>query len=632
METKKTPLDELNEKLKSIETNGIQADRQHLKRNMCAQFSDPMEFAREYVVNAYDASATVCHVSGKEDENSVTVIISDNGRGMNKQRVHDFLTIYRSRKDDTYIKAVGRHGIGKLSVAAIPGLIWYKVTTSTGTECWRFETDSLLDERPITLQRIEPVPPSGTTFEITFKKEVPLIKLLGKIHDILYQYVRHLPLTVRFYMPGKPDGEVSKPIQLIQGNWMYSPECLGQSYHVTIDGEPYEIVMGVGQACHEIYQNRVLISPKFNLFSYGMKEGKGIPNLMIRVDSEAFELPFGRHCLCNEEVLEDLSCEIREKILPVYFNSIAANFRFNTLSSSAETLRKIEEMACGLMQYMPYAPSWGNFPVFRLVEGKRLSLIELKEELNVKPTLFIEAEKNEGADYKAFSALVLAFEQPQGALDIIVREFGERVINLNGQDTVIELPVNDKKQLTEEEKQFEKYLVFQPKNVVMERLMGQEKPAASSKKGSFGSSEIEDYVGICEEAKTAEKDFSQINWRVNYLVERDGSTPCLRRKFLYRSGSVVLNLYHPEIREFVELASLNPNLSAHWAMAMCISDSKLLPHITPEAREDLMLIDAMARIDSGVIYKPSAVTDDPDFTRDMLDFLKNCINRPGKRN
>jgi len=66
-------------------------------------------------------------------------------------------------------------------------------------------------------------------------------------------------------------------------------------------------------------------------------------------------------------------------------------------------------------------------------------------------------------------------------------------------------------------------------------------------------------------------------------------------------------------------------------MAMCISDQKLLPHITPEAREDLMLIDAMARIDAGIINR-DAVTIDDDFTRDMIDFLKNCINRPEQNN
>jgi hypothetical protein len=194
------------------------------------------------------------------------------------------------------------------------------------------------------------------------------------------------------------------------------------------------------------------------------------------------------------------------------------------------------------------------------------------------------------------------------------------------------MPAGTKKALSEEEKQFEKYLVFQPKNLVLDKLTGLDKDSSTFKKSPLRSSGIEDYAGICEEAKTAEKDFSDIIWKVYYLVERDGLTPCLRRKFLYRNGKITLNLYHPEIREFVELASLNPNLSAHWAMAMCLSDYRLLRHITPEAREDLLLIDAMARIDQGIINKREEEPQNEDFSREMVDFLKNCINRPWRRN
>ncbi len=59
----------LAETLKDIERNGIQADRQHLKRNMCTQFADYYEFIREYVVNAYDASATFCLIKVIRERN-----------------------------------------------------------------------------------------------------------------------------------------------------------------------------------------------------------------------------------------------------------------------------------------------------------------------------------------------------------------------------------------------------------------------------------------------------------------------------------------------------------------------------------------------------------------------------------
>ncbi len=153
----------LTEKLQNIQDNGIQTHRQHLKRNMCTQFSDPYEFIREYVVNAYDASATFCLIRVSEDETSLKVGIHDNGSGMDFNRLKDFLTVFRSRKDNSMIKTVGRHGIGKLSVAALPGLTHFRAVTSTGKECHEFETDSLLDDHPIPINRNSLViPPQGT--------------------------------------------------------------------------------------------------------------------------------------------------------------------------------------------------------------------------------------------------------------------------------------------------------------------------------------------------------------------------------------------------------------------------------------------------------------------------------------
>jgi hypothetical protein len=141
----------------------------------------------------------------------------------------------------------------------------------------------------------------------------------------------------------------------------------------------------------------------------------------------------------------------------------------------------------------------------------------------------------------------------------------------------------------------------------------------------------DDYAGICEEAKTAERDLTDIVWKVNYLVEKDGVTPCRRKKFMYRSDTITLNLYHNEIREFVHLAMVNPNLAAHWAMAMCLADNNILPHISPEAREDLLIIDAMTRVEHNLV-SAGDVKETKSLDRELLDFMKNCIYRSSGRN
>jgi hypothetical protein len=622
MQRRNKPREILEEALKKIQNTGIQADREHLKRNMYTQFSDPLEFAREYVVNSYDAMATACWISGRETNKTVTVTIRDNGKGMDHQRIQDYFKIFRSRKDDPVKKAIGHFGVGKMSVAAIPGLLKFAGISSTGEECWRFETTSLIEDIPVTLEQIEPVPAKGTKFEITFEKTVSLSELLAKIYNILYKYIRYLDIDIYFDLPevDKDQNPILK--KLIKGNWHFEPDNLGKEFSVNINGTPVEVIMGLGKTEHEIYQNRVYITSKYNLFSFGMKEVT-IPNLKIRVNSDIFELTFGRHCLSNETVLKELSSEIRERIVPQYFEFLMDHFSEDFVVNYPKLVERIEEMACSLIEFKPGAYPWSNFQLFRVFGLPRLSFKELSDETEKSGILYIEAQDNEGTDYSMFNALVLKLDQPKGGLDTLQKLFEPHIVNLNHTDIVIEAPPRPDMILSPEEKHFEFFLVFKPKSEILSRII------TSHEDDDTGNIEprwnpmtaLEDAIGICEEARIVERDINSLTWKVNYLVERDGVTPCRSRKFLYKEGKVILNLYHSDIREFVELSCINVRLAAHWAMAMCLSDMKLLSHITPETREDLLLMDAMGRLDSD--YRQSSQSQ-TDKNKELLDFMRNC--------
>jgi len=143
----------LLEDLEQIAKEGITVDVARLKEDMCAQFADPNEWVREYVVNVYDAHARHCSL--------------DDGLRMDRQRVADFMTLYRSSKSQTNNrKPIGRHGIGKLSIAAVPGQCSFNLLTSNGKEAWKMETGRLLDQTPISILPVAPPPPRGTRFEI----------------------------------------------------------------------------------------------------------------------------------------------------------------------------------------------------------------------------------------------------------------------------------------------------------------------------------------------------------------------------------------------------------------------------------------------------------------------------------
>ena len=621
----------LAETLSDIERNGIQADRQHLKRNMCTQFADYYEFIREYVVNAYDASATFCLIKVSEDQTSLKIGIHDNGNGMDLQRLKDFLTVFRSRKDNPSIRSVGRHGIGKLSVAAHPGLTHFRALTSTGSECHEFETDSLLEDHPIIIKKNSLIPPQGTLFEITIRKDITPLKLVQKLHDILYTYVRFLPISIRFFVNDENWSNDISGRSLPKQEWAYPPEWYGRSYHIKLNGKPCEIVLGIGTGVHEVYQNRVFISSKYNLFSFGNPENTWIPNLMIRVDSEAFELPFGRHCLCNEEVLAGLAEDIREKIVPAYFDFLTGHFDFKTCAGVPQILEKTDEMTIGLLKFGHSGYAWSHYPVFRIVEGGRLSMTELNKKIRESHCLYIEAANNEGIDFSHFNAPVLSLEQPAGTVKLLESLYPEAIVNLNNEDTVIEMPLNENMQITKEQKRFESFLAFKPEMIDFGKLgLSENKDSDIFRFRKSPVMKLSDYTGISEEARTANRDMLDIVWKVNYLVERDGVTPCMRKKFMFRNNAITLNLYHSEIKEFVQMATLNPNLAAHWTMAMCLADNKILPHISEETREDLLIIDAITRMGHDQVPDPEK-DESGDIDRNFMDFVRNCINRsPGK--
>ena len=132
MSDKKTSTRAIQRDLDLLTGEGIRADSARLKRDMCTQFADPREWIREYVTNAHDAGARRVHVSGRQAGEQLTIVVEDDGHGMNRDAVIGFLTVYRSSKRGD--EPIGHHGIGKLSVAAIPGQSEFLMRTSTGSE------------------------------------------------------------------------------------------------------------------------------------------------------------------------------------------------------------------------------------------------------------------------------------------------------------------------------------------------------------------------------------------------------------------------------------------------------------------------------------------------------------------
>jgi len=151
---------------------GIRADRRRIREDMAMQFSNPLEYIRELIANACDASARRVEVSGRQDTDGFSVIAEDDGCGMDKKTVRNYLMLFRSHERAGQKERIGRHGIGKLSIAAVKGQVGFTMITSTGRECWRLTAGCLLEDTPIRLERLAEQRPHGTRLEIAFASGV----------------------------------------------------------------------------------------------------------------------------------------------------------------------------------------------------------------------------------------------------------------------------------------------------------------------------------------------------------------------------------------------------------------------------------------------------------------------------
>lgn len=605
---------ELSGIISKLSESGIQADRNHLIEDIGAQFADHREWIREYVVNAFDAGATWCRVSGKQANDIITIVVDDNGHGMDEQGVKDFMTLFKSVKQGDPSTSIGRFGVGKASIIAIPNLLGFTLQSSTGKESWKLETGSLVDDSPVTIKQFAPPPPQGSRFGISFKVAKPNslgeeLRLLG---DVLWRYVRYLPMSISVQEESfdSQNGGRAMNLRSINNDISSDGDIFTKRYPANIKGKEFQIFIGVGPQVHEIYQNSVLVTDRYNLVSYDLKGEKSkysIPHLRIRVDSPAFELPFGRHCLRNEYVLKDVAAYIRERILPDYFEIISFEHKTNRLENKGLHISQVENIVCGLLLYMNQGPySWITFPAFATTDGKKLSLEELRKAVDQTGEIFLEDGRNPGVDYSIFDSPVLASRQPTHGMKVLSQQFGEQLINLELEDVIIEKPGKCSQHLSDEEKVFQNQIGFHPSITSAEIRQAQENARKrfshkdpinliqqNSQEDSIGHQILKD---LSETSKAARRELESITWRVNYLVERDGKTPCNSHKFLFKDNRVILNLNHSKVRQLLTLSKLKPQLAGHWSLAMCLSEqNRILPHLSADSREELIKLDALAR-------------------------------------
>ncbi len=99
----------------------IQIDKSHLSTIGERLYTQSLDLIRELVANAYDADATVVKITVDD----TTIIVEDNGLGMNREGLQQYLTIGSSFKKQNPLSSVlkrqriGEFGIGKFAVLSV---------------------------------------------------------------------------------------------------------------------------------------------------------------------------------------------------------------------------------------------------------------------------------------------------------------------------------------------------------------------------------------------------------------------------------------------------------------------------------------------------------------------------------
>ena len=213
----------MNENLKHIP---IVFDKSHLLTIGERLYSTSLDLVRELVSNAYDADATAVRITVQPG----SIVIEDNGSGMDATRLHQYFTIGSQEKRIHSVspkfrrKRIGEFGVGKFSVLTIAE----RFLIETQEERTQFRARILFDARewnrdpqnwqvPCEVVPYDPGAGSGTRITITkMKKQLDPTQVTRAVRE-------RLPL-------GREDFRIS-----VNGNEVTATTIPGKRFPVSMD-------------------------------------------------------------------------------------------------------------------------------------------------------------------------------------------------------------------------------------------------------------------------------------------------------------------------------------------------------------------------------------------------------------
>lgn len=616
----------LREKVDAVVRPQIQADAPHLVETIKRQFSDPDEYARELVANGADAGASRIVIDGgvevKQGREYAWIRYDDDGHGMGFSEVESYLSLFESIKDSGR-DCVGRHGVGKLSPWAKPGLCRYVVDTRHRGEQTILDMSSP-DTGEISRYRRDSA--DGTRITLYFEADngrTKLRSLLNRAEKTLTCFCCYLTCTVivRRCDGGHRQDERELTSTPEDDGWVRMENSVCDD-----DGITFYARFGRGSGLY-LYQSRIFLKHYRMIECTPSHGGVAIPaNVEVMADSQAFEIPISRNDVSRNEAFGVMVDAVNERILPAFMERLCDRLRGGVRT---EALEEYDRIVDTVLDYLTVDPTFGpaqSLPLIPALPFRLLSVEMLRRAYRRTKRTYLCTYSTTDPERITGGDMLIDAERLSSRGRTLLEACFAPLILLDYEKDVVEMKPGAPryKPLTDTEKRLEQSLALlsDPDIAVggdaEERSVARGLASAGMGGGTTNGPRSE-YRG------RDDPEIPELSFRLTYLVRMDGVTPATETKSIVRDNAVLLNLYHPEVHTIVRIAEKNADLAAHLCLRELLIRDSIEPvrHLDMAARDAMLYADAYCRClgrDGG--RKKRQRTRPPDDDPDWLEWRR----------
>ena len=544
------------------------ADRQGLLEMMLQQFSNPLLAFREMIQNSVDERSPTIDIQAEEvttrSGKRVYVSIEDTGRGMDLERIHRYLTLFDSTKEDDPT-TIGEMGVGKVFVFALKPE-YVVVETGTGHEGHKIVINRDFSGRVIPTKARK-----GTKITTVLHEKVGCLYSMDEIINSLRASCKYVPSTVSINgMPINEDFDIDSP------------------YVIRFDDGTTKAVMALtGNLNHTLSKGGIVLVKGYQKLGRDSFLG----NLEILVDSYLFNQPISRNAVNHDENYARVVRMLEKKAID-YTYQLAREFKPKKSSLILKQfLRQV------LMDDSAHRRDLAKLPLFETVDNKWVSCSEILKQPH--RTLFYASSKLGSNEITYFTQrnIPVLYEPYPKSDNSITRYFKlEWGFGYQGLQQLYFAENFDKDgpdgKFSDFEEQFVKSLYFTALSI---------RPTFTHRQNSQGTVgglvEATGYSSGSNSGNPSEQFPSSFNWsniayiKLRRFLDLGGNPSEVELLCSVQSGNrscILLNAEHSYFKSIVKLAKREPTLATYYMLCEVATSRSVFPEADHHVVEDFV--------------------------------------------